>query len=58
MYALCQIILVEVTLKITTPPKSCNSESKNNHHLPWLSLSKYFLAHVDLSPLLKDVDHP
>ena len=42
IFKLCQIICVQVTLKITTAPKSCSSESKTNFHVSWLSLFTVF----------------
>ena len=55
MYNLCQVILAEITFKDNISPEILISESKSSFDLPWLSLSKYFLTHVDLSGLLKDL---
>ena len=52
--------LLRLPLKITSP-RSCVSESRSNFHLLLLSLSKYFVTHVDFSALIikrLNVNHP
>ena len=49
-------VFLKSAVKITSPPKSYNSKSNKNFHLPWFSLSKYFLTHVDSErfPIITD----